>query len=294
MYKIIGGDQREYGPITAEQLRQWIAEGRANAQSKIQSEGSGEWKPLGEFAEFAAALGANNPPPMPPPNLAALDAERVAGEVLARNFNLDIGSCVGRSWDLLKRHFWLAVGTTLLVGVVASAVPFIGTVLQGGLLLFFLKLIRRERAEVGDAFAGFSIAFLHLFLAGLVIGVLVALGMFCCLLPGIYLAVAWTFAVPLIIDKRMDFWPAMELSRKVASRHWWSLFGLVVLNMFIILAGCLACGVGVFVAAPIAAGSLAYAYEDIFGSAAAPSSAVSLDPLLPVGPAAGPGTPGQA
>ena len=61
MYKIIGGDQREYGPITAEQLRQWIAEGRANGQTKVQLEGSSEWQPLGSIPELAIALG---PPPL--------------------------------------------------------------------------------------------------------------------------------------------------------------------------------------------------------------------------------------
>ena len=33
MYRIIGGDGREYGPISLDQMRQWIAEGRVNAQT---------------------------------------------------------------------------------------------------------------------------------------------------------------------------------------------------------------------------------------------------------------------
>ena len=53
MYKIIGADGKEYGPITTEQLRQWIAEGRANAQSQIRLEGTTDWKPLSEYPEFA-------------------------------------------------------------------------------------------------------------------------------------------------------------------------------------------------------------------------------------------------
>ena len=31
MYKILGADQKEYGPVTAEELRIWIAQGRAAA-----------------------------------------------------------------------------------------------------------------------------------------------------------------------------------------------------------------------------------------------------------------------
>ena len=52
MYKIIGADQKEYGPVSAEQLRQWVTEGRVNAQTKVRAEGETEWKPLSAFAEF--------------------------------------------------------------------------------------------------------------------------------------------------------------------------------------------------------------------------------------------------
>jgi hypothetical protein len=65
MYKIIGADGKEYGPITAEQLRQWIAEGRANAQTRVLLEGTTEWKPLSAFPEFML------PPPGAPPTLSS-------------------------------------------------------------------------------------------------------------------------------------------------------------------------------------------------------------------------------
>jgi uncharacterized membrane protein len=82
--------------------------------------------------------------------------------------------------------------------------------------------------------------------------------------------VAWAFAFPLVIDKKLGFWEAMELSRKVVSRHWWVLFGLLLVNVLVILLGLLACCVGVYVAQPVALGALAYAYEDIFGAKSAP------------------------
>ena len=63
MYKIIGTDSGEYGPVAAEQLRQWIAEGRANAQTPVLGPGAREWKPLGTLPEFAAQFA----PPVPPP-----------------------------------------------------------------------------------------------------------------------------------------------------------------------------------------------------------------------------------
>jgi hypothetical protein len=62
MYKITGADGRTYGPATAGQLRQWIAEGRANAQTPTLAPGTPEWKPLGALPEFAG----NFTPPGPP------------------------------------------------------------------------------------------------------------------------------------------------------------------------------------------------------------------------------------
>jgi len=56
MYKIIGGDGKEYGPITAELLRQWVSEGRASGQSLVQAEGAANWQPLGSLPGFADLL----------------------------------------------------------------------------------------------------------------------------------------------------------------------------------------------------------------------------------------------
>jgi TM2 domain-containing membrane protein YozV len=71
MYKIVGKDGQQYGPVNAEQVRAWIAENRANAQTLAQTEGSQDCKPLGSIPEFAADL---KPPQMStaaPPTMAA-------------------------------------------------------------------------------------------------------------------------------------------------------------------------------------------------------------------------------
>ncbi len=61
MYRIIGADEKEYGPISLDQLRQWIAEGRANGQTRVLPEGSTEWKALGQIPELAALLPTGAP-----------------------------------------------------------------------------------------------------------------------------------------------------------------------------------------------------------------------------------------
>lgn len=59
MYRIIGSDGKEYGPVGGDQLRQWLAQGRANGRTRVRAEGSAEWQPLKDFPELAAALGAS-------------------------------------------------------------------------------------------------------------------------------------------------------------------------------------------------------------------------------------------
>lgn len=56
MYHIIGADGKEYGPVTVEQLKQWTAEHRVDAQTQVREQSSTEWQPLGSLPGFASAL----------------------------------------------------------------------------------------------------------------------------------------------------------------------------------------------------------------------------------------------
>ena len=62
MYYIQGADQKEYGPVSADQLRQWISENRLNRFSPARADGESLWKTLGDFPEFAEVLVGTAPP----------------------------------------------------------------------------------------------------------------------------------------------------------------------------------------------------------------------------------------
>ena len=198
----------------------------------------------------------------PPP---VASGEAIARTILAQDYTLSLGSCVSRGWRLLRGNFWPFVGITALqiallgfAGSIGGASvrngPFGNTSIEvtsalamlvwgplvGGLFLYYLKKIRAEKATVETAFIGFSSRFLHLFLAGFVTSLLTWLGFLCFVLPGIYLFVAWMFALPLVVDKQLDFWQAMELSRKTVSKHWFKMFGLSIVLLALIVAGAMA------------------------------------------------------
>ena len=248
MYKIIGGDGKEYGPVNADDLRRWIAEGRLNGQSQVKPEGATDWVPLGALAEFAEVLRAQERPqivaatgqPMPPVSIEAWKAQ-----ILARQAHVRIGHCLASSWRLVTANFGLIFGATALYWLIQTAcerTPVINYfywafdgVFYGGVSLVFLKRIRGQPAAIGDVFFGFSGAFVQLLLAGLISVLLSSIGFCCLILPGIYLAVAWTFSVPLVADKRLEFWTAMELSRKMVTRVWFEIFALLIIPLLPVL-----------------------------------------------------------
>jgi hypothetical protein len=73
MYKVLGGDGREYGPASAEEVRQWLAQGRLHHQSLVQCLPEAAWRPLHTFPELTPpppALSAAAARPRPANNLA--------------------------------------------------------------------------------------------------------------------------------------------------------------------------------------------------------------------------------
>lgn len=302
MYKVIGSDNREYGPASEEHILRWIAEGRANGATQVQKVGDTGWRSLSSLPEFAQALASGAAPPVsqapmatagasgwsgaaesaPPPGTSA-DAEALAKELIARNVPLDIGSCVQRSWELLQKNFWLVaagwavsffiacgVGLIPYVGLPASMV--LGAVLLGGLHYFFLRLLRGEPASVADVFVGFGPAIGPLILCGLVTSILQGVGLLFLVVPWVYLVVCWHLSALVILDKKLEFWAAMELARKVVTHHWWAMFGLALVCLLLDLGGMLACCVGLFVTGPIASGAMVEGYRRLFeAQAAAPA-----------------------
>ena len=61
MFKILGADGKEYGPVTVDQIKKWISEGRANNETMAQRAGETIWQPIGQCPEFADVFPAAPP-----------------------------------------------------------------------------------------------------------------------------------------------------------------------------------------------------------------------------------------
>lgn len=244
-YFVIGGDGKEYGPVTEADVRQWIAEGRLNGDSRVKAEGDAELRTLRQYPELAAALtpaSTTGGQPLASPRSETSEVDWQA-DVLARDPELRLGECLGAGWSFLAANAGFLAGAILLTWLanlvfvaISVTVPLVGPfvllcfngVLMGGLYAVCLRRGRGEAVSPTETFNGFTSVFPQLLLTGLVSALLVEFSACFLILPAIYLAVAWQFALPLVADKKLFFWSGMELSRKIVTRVWFEAAILMV------------------------------------------------------------------
>jgi uncharacterized membrane protein len=198
MFKIIGGDGREYGPVSAAQIESWIAQNRANGQTQVKAEGTTDWRPLADFPEFAAWLKSREPGAAAPPAASDVFTESAQGfapatgpaanpvaaarRSVGRDHRLGVLATLSRAWEIVTSRFLLTVGcttlvtaATFLVGLIPGAgmaVRLLLTqVIVAGLFWLMLRVARDENAEFADAFGGFTRAIKPLALLSLITAV---------------------------------------------------------------------------------------------------------------------------
>jgi hypothetical protein len=122
--------------------------------------------------------------------------------------------------------------------------------LMVGIIMLAINYSRGENIAFKDVFNYYHLTG-KLALAGIFIYIMTIIGFILLVLPGIYLSIAYIFALPLIVDKEMDVWDAMELSRKTVTQHWFKVFALMFLLSLIMGLGALAFGIGLIWAIPL-------------------------------------------
>jgi hypothetical protein len=211
-----------------------------------------------------------------------------SSDMANRDYEVKLGNYFSRGWEIFKPKAPMFVLYTLLLvmaQVVLALLPFpiganseepvpggignlifniISPALGAGYYFVAFQVARGRGAVFGDFFLGFN-KFLPLFLTSLISALLIFLGTLALILPGIYLAVAYLFAQPLVVDKNAGFWQAMEISRKLVTKKWFSFLALVISLVLMNIAGALLLGIGLLVTLPLSVCIVSAAYEDIVG-----------------------------
>jgi hypothetical protein len=190
----------------------------------------------------------------------------------------------------------LALGFIPIAGNIASIV--IGGPLNAGSLIVAFKLMNGKPISFEDFFKGFKNTY---FLPTLLVTLVTTLLLMICIVPAgigfgilsfaassgqspnpvlgivavllgllgfialVYLSISYVFAIPLVVGRKLAFWSAMEASRKIVGKHWFSMFGFLFVLGLINFAGALIFFIGLFVTVPLTSCAIAAAFERIVG-----------------------------
>lgn len=185
------------------------------------------------------------------------DIETALARASAGDFDFRPVEIIGESWGLLRgAKLPIIIGIVAIYGlsfaiqfgaqlVVAADPTNIGLALSGMFgsailqvvvttpLAAGLMYITLRRAAGGDVSLRDLGSQFHrtgaLILTALLNTLLLYAGMLLLIIPGIYLMIAYLQAIPLVVDKGLSPWQALEASRKAISRCWFRMLGLMMM-----------------------------------------------------------------
>jgi len=178
---------------------------------------------------------------------------------------------ITNGWDLVMSdigQFLLLSVIYLVLLTIAFSTLVVGLILAGPLTVGFFYIIfnriRGNPIKIDDIAKGFNV-FLAAVLADLLISAFIMIGFAFLIIPGIVVSALYMFAFPLIIEKKMDFWEAMETSRKVVMKNIFELSVFMLILYILLFIGTLMLLVGLIFAVPLVFAAIAYAYIDLIG-----------------------------
>ncbi|CAA0111132.1 Uncharacterised protein [BD1-7 clade bacterium] len=194
----------------------------------------------------------------------------------------------GSKWKIHKTALLMFVvmiaiglGFGLVTGVVGAVIPVVAAILPvlaqlaiylvmtPMMVAFFMMAVSHVSGGEWEKVGLFDYmgAMGKLFVTYLLMGLMIAAGIILLVIPGIYLSIAYGFALILAGDKNMGIWESLEVSRKAMSNRWFSFLGLYMLLGLVNLIGMIPLGIGLIWTIPWSVNTMAVVYRDMFGPA---------------------------
>jgi hypothetical protein len=175
------------------------------------------------------------------------------------------GHWIGAGWNLVMADLPMYILLGLVFLTLNGVVPLIiSGPLTAGFHIYLMKRTFGRRAEFADLFAGFNF-FVPALVASLVISLFVGAATLLCIIPGLVVAAMYKFTYLFIVDKRMDFWPAMEASRMTVRNDYFGFSMFLLALVGINVLGVLCCLVGILVTVPVTLAAITVAYKECVG-----------------------------
>ena len=161
-------------------------------------------------------------------------------------------------------QFFALFATATIYNVVMSLVgEAVAIIVTAGLYRMALRRMRGERIHAGDLF-DIGDVFPQLLLLSIAAGAIVTVGLFLCVVPGIIAGALLMFAVPLVMDRRMDAMAAIGTSVRTLGTDFLNAVIFYILLSLILFAGLLVCCVGIIVTLPLFYLAISIVYRDFF------------------------------
>ncbi len=156
----------------------------------------------------------------------------------------------------------------LLQLLIQLAINLVALPMIMGLVMMGLRRSVDLPISGGMVFNYFS-KMVPLFVTMLVVYIMMMIGFILFILPGIYLMIAYFMAMPLVVEKGMSPWQAMETSRKAITHRWFSVFTLFIIMLIILTISIIPLGIGMIWSLPMVMIAYAILYRNMFGIEAA-------------------------
>lgn len=191
-----------------------------------------------------------------------------------KGYDFDIQDIMNRSWQMFIKQPFLSIAFTMLIfsiqllfvaylsDYVIIFSLFLAPPLFSGFYFVANKSSQDEKVVYPDFFQGFNF-YILVFSIWLIGQILTALGLVILIIPGIYLAVAYSFSVLMGIFGGFDFWNALEESRKLITLRWWKFFVFNLILVSINLLAFLTYGLTLLVSIPITFYATYILFEDL-------------------------------
>ncbi len=191
--------------------------------------------------------------------------------------DVKFGEWIEQGFSLYKENFGILVLVSLIAVIVSGITVGVlaGPMTAGVLLIVFQLHDRKEpQPEVGNLLRGFDFflnSFLFfviwgmaIFVVSLILGFVPCIGQLASLFVVFVAHALLMFGMFLIVDQKMEFWPASVASFNMVKRNFWPFLGFSIVSNLIGGVGAVACGIGVVFTLPIQVCILTVAYREIF------------------------------
>ncbi|HGM8523563.1 TPA: hypothetical protein ACKQNM_005361 [Pseudomonas aeruginosa] len=201
------------------------------------------------------------------------------------DYDFRIGDVISEAWAKIKGVKGILIGAFILtllfggIGLMSEADPIafavgqmiaslvataVGYPFFTGLTMIGIRRAADQPATFNEMFNYFGML-VPLLLTGLLMMLMVYVGFFLLIIPGLYLSVAYMLALPLVAERGLTPWQALETSRKAISRHWFKVFGLLLVLSLLMLVSMIPLFIGLIWTGPLFVVSMGILYRTIFG-----------------------------